>query len=152
MSCPEVSGVVALILSLTPTLSPAQIRAILAASAIDIGSTGKDPYFGYGMVNAFRALELARAIASQKENGRNAPAQLDFTERNLIWGKTVFSQKMVSMPKGVQKVEVFHLTGKRILRQNPTGSKILLPRSGIYFLALHSENPRPYSIKILTVR
>ena len=152
MSCPEVSGIAALILSLIPNISPARVRAILAASAVDIGSPGKDPYFGYGMVNALRALELAQAIASQKENGRNAPAQLNITERNSIWRKTVFSPKMLPIPKGVQKVEIFDPTGKLILRQNSTKSKVLLPRSKIYFLTIHSENLHPYAIKILNVR
>ncbi|MGQ9678157.1 MAG: S8 family peptidase [bacterium] len=152
MSCPEVSGIAALILSLTPDISPAQLRAILAVSAIDIGPPGKDPYFGYGIVNAYRALELARAIADEKRIGHNTSGQRGFTQRDSFCGKTIFTQKKVTIPKGVQKFEALDPTGRPVLKKNTFPTAILLPRPGIYFLILHSENQRSYPVKVLTVR
>ena len=58
MASPHVTGVVALILSKNPNLTPPQVRAILRASSEDLGAPGWDPVFGHGRVNARRAVEL----------------------------------------------------------------------------------------------
>lgn len=56
MACPHVTGVVALMLSREPALTPAQIRSRLIATADDIDAPGFDEASGYGKLNAFRAL------------------------------------------------------------------------------------------------
>lgn len=55
MSCPHVAGVVALLLELHPDWSPAEIRQQLALTADDRGAPGRDPYYGYGLINAAKA-------------------------------------------------------------------------------------------------
>jgi len=62
MAAPEVSGVAALILARDNTLSATRVRAIIDASAIDKGKPGRDDQYGYGFVNARRALDLAVLI------------------------------------------------------------------------------------------
>jgi len=57
MACPHVTGVVALMLSQEPNLTPAQIRSRLIATADDIGTPGFDQESGYGKMNALRALQ-----------------------------------------------------------------------------------------------
>jgi subtilisin family serine protease len=57
MASPHAAGVAALVLSKNATLAPAQVRAILRASSNDLGVPGWDPVFGYGRVNASRAVE-----------------------------------------------------------------------------------------------
>jgi len=57
MAAPHVAGLAALILSADPTLTAAQVRARIEGTADDLGATGWDPYFGYGRINARRALE-----------------------------------------------------------------------------------------------
>lgn len=59
-----VSGVAALVLSANPALTSAQVAAIIRQSADDqLGSpfdvSGYDPYFGWGRVNAARAVAMA---------------------------------------------------------------------------------------------
>ncbi len=61
MAAPHVAGVAALILSRNPNLSVDQVEQILTASADDLGEPGWDPYFGYGRVNAYRAVQMAGA-------------------------------------------------------------------------------------------
>ena len=56
MAAPFVTGVAALIKSKYPTYSAAQIRAKIISSAYDIGSKGRDPLTGYGLVNAAKAV------------------------------------------------------------------------------------------------
>jgi subtilisin family serine protease len=57
MAAPHVSGVAAVVLSKDPSLTPDQVRAILQQSADDKGSPNRDPVFGFGRVNARRAVE-----------------------------------------------------------------------------------------------
>ncbi len=57
MASPCVAGVAALILSHNSTLKNNQVDNILKSTATDLGSEGKDWYFGYGLVNAYKAVE-----------------------------------------------------------------------------------------------
>lgn len=56
MAAPMVAGVVGLIRSRHPQLNPAQIKARLEGTAIDLGMPGFDTEFGNGMIDAFRAV------------------------------------------------------------------------------------------------
>ncbi len=55
----QVSGVVALLLSAHPGLTPKEVEDLLTSTARDLGPPGKDDMFGWGAVDACRALEKA---------------------------------------------------------------------------------------------
>lgn len=55
MACPHVAGVAALVWSSFPEKSAREIRQALQASAKDLGTSGKDNSYGYGLVDAERA-------------------------------------------------------------------------------------------------
>ena len=52
MATPHVSAVAALVWSYFPTCTAAQIRSTLNKSALDLGTTGRDTKFGFGLVQA----------------------------------------------------------------------------------------------------
>ncbi len=54
---PLVSATIALILSVNSTIPIEEIRSILHETCTDLGSVGKDDYFGYGLLNASAALK-----------------------------------------------------------------------------------------------
>jgi serine protease len=56
MAAPHAAGVAALIRSARPGVSAAEVRRILRESAEDLGAPGWDPVYGYGLVNAERAV------------------------------------------------------------------------------------------------
>ncbi len=56
MACPHVSGVAALILAVHPSYSNDQVRQLLQNTAEDLGASGWDPYYGYGLVDAEAAV------------------------------------------------------------------------------------------------
>ena len=58
-ACPFVAGVAALVLSANPYLSSQEVREILQQSAQDLGDPGRDLETGFGLVNAYRAVDLA---------------------------------------------------------------------------------------------
>ena len=62
----HVSGVVALMLELDPTLKPDDVRKILKSTATNLGQTGKNNLFGWGEVNPLKALE---AVAARLKTG-----------------------------------------------------------------------------------
>ena len=53
---PYAAGVAALIISQNPTLTAAQVESAMAGSCTDMGADGYDTDYGYGLVNASRAL------------------------------------------------------------------------------------------------
>ena len=58
MATPHVSGVAALLYS-DGVKAPDDIRNALESTAVDLGSTGWDIYYGYGLINAYDALQYS---------------------------------------------------------------------------------------------
>ena len=56
MASPHVAGVAALIWSLAPASTPAQIRSAMTSTAFDLGLAGRDTSFGFGLVQASAAV------------------------------------------------------------------------------------------------
>ncbi|GGH22392.1 hypothetical protein GCM10011418_28930 [Sphingobacterium alkalisoli] len=85
-ACPQVSGVAALLLSMNPNLTEAQVRTTLQNTATDMGASGFDNTFGYGRVNAFAALN---AIAPSISGANTFCTSSTYTLNNLPTGATV---------------------------------------------------------------
>ncbi len=58
MATPHVSAVAALIWSLNSSMSNQEVRKILQRSATDLGAEGRDEFFGFGLINATRGVEV----------------------------------------------------------------------------------------------
>ncbi|MEO8082376.1 MAG: S8 family serine peptidase [Ardenticatenales bacterium] len=59
MASPVVAGLAALLVAQNPSRTPAQVEQILEQSADDLGDRGWDPNFGWGRINARKALEFS---------------------------------------------------------------------------------------------
>lgn len=59
VATPAVAGVLALMMSVNPKLSNKTIEDILYSSSLDLGSVGRDIYFGFGRVDAHAAVSAA---------------------------------------------------------------------------------------------
>jgi subtilisin family serine protease len=55
MASPHVAGAAALVWAANPGWTAAQVRQRLADTAIDLGAAGRDPVFGYGLINVYAA-------------------------------------------------------------------------------------------------
>ncbi len=60
-SSPVTAGVVALMMAAKPSLPNTEVENYLYSTAVDLGAVGRDPYFGYGRVNAASAVQAAAA-------------------------------------------------------------------------------------------
>ncbi len=140
MSCPQVSGVAALIFAAAPALSANAVRAILSASAIDMGTTGRDDRYGYGLVNAYRALlltqQLARLTVKPADPGCR-PA------------KTVIAGRTLNLPDTRTTTLLFNAAGMLITKISPHTQKITLPAAGTYLLQTESKTNLTPLVKIV---
>jgi serine protease len=60
MATPHVAGVAALVWGAKPSLTAEQVRGLLQDSAKDLGDTGRDEKFGFGLVQAEAAMTLMK--------------------------------------------------------------------------------------------
>ncbi|MBD3192121.1 MAG: S8 family serine peptidase [Candidatus Heimdallarchaeota archaeon] len=77
MACPMVSGASALILAENSALTAEEVRTILHSTATDLGSSGWDQYYGYGLVNCPAA--VAEAGGGTEDT---TPPTIDITSPN----------------------------------------------------------------------
>ncbi len=56
-SSPCVAGVAALVKSVYPDMTPDSFEALVQTTSSDLGDTGYDPYYGYGLINVQALLE-----------------------------------------------------------------------------------------------
>ena len=69
MASPHVAGVAALVWSHHPSCTNAQIRSVLNATAEDLGATGRDVKFGYGLVQTKAAIDYITANGCDGSGG-----------------------------------------------------------------------------------
>ena len=65
MATPHVAGVAALYFSQYPGDDPLLAKAKMFSNAIDLGNTGKDFEYGYGLVNAYGTVKERGKIISR---------------------------------------------------------------------------------------
>ena len=88
MSAPMVSGAAALLFSQVMTATPDKIESILESTATDLGDTGRDDYYGNGLLNLSAAVNTLKSCAA----GNHAQLESDVevaptcTEKGLSGG------------------------------------------------------------------
>ncbi|MEI7769670.1 MAG: kelch repeat-containing protein [Chloroflexales bacterium] len=61
MASPHTAGAAALLLAVHPGLAIEQVESLLRASAHDLGTSGPDPQFGYGLLDVYAAAQAAQS-------------------------------------------------------------------------------------------
>lgn len=88
MSSPAVSGVIAMMLQLNPTLTPDSAKAIIARTAIKDGYTGVIPAagnntWGHGKINAYAALKYMDQLTAVENTLDNSLSCLAYPNPNI---------------------------------------------------------------------
>ena len=100
---PLTASVVALMLSANPALQPSQVDSILASSSDDLGTAGRDDYFGHGRINAGRAVAAAKATTTTDTSVPVVSASVPST---IVTGITTVSATATDNI-GVARVELY---------------------------------------------
>jgi len=101
-ACPIVAGVAALILSINPNLANDDVRRILHESAVDLGTPGRDNYYGYGRIDAAAALYTP----SPDFNGNGKVDFKDYCCLAQYWSLSKSSVDIGPRPRGDGKVDL----------------------------------------------
>lgn len=86
-SSPYTAGVAALVLSVNPDLSPAEVTGIMAQTAKDRGAPGYDTDFGWGLVDAHAAVVAAQGTLERPCTGDlSGDGHVDGTDLAIVLG------------------------------------------------------------------
>ncbi|WP_162299982.1 S8 family serine peptidase [Kineobactrum sediminis] len=109
MAAPHVAGIIALMKSVNPALSPAEIDTLLASGALtdDLGEPGRDDLYGHGLINARRAIDAA--LASNGDEFR-PPALLAASATTLNFGATTDTLELVLRNGGGDELSVLEVS------------------------------------------
>lgn len=108
-SAPVVAGVVALVLSANPSLTSSQVQDIIKQSVDDRGSAGWDTSYGWGRVNAAKAVCLASTGSLDCQGGGSDYTPPSVSLTSPLNGATVSEMITISATAsdnvGVSRVE-----------------------------------------------
>jgi subtilisin family serine protease len=111
-SSPIVAATVALMMSANPRLTNTKIESLLYSTATDLGSSGRDIYYGYGRVNAAAAMQAVlgagTAVDSQPPTVSMTSPSASVTVSGLVSVDVAATDNV-----GVSKVE-FRVNGATV--------------------------------------
>ena len=79
MASPHVAGVAALLMNTVASPSNVEMRSVLTSTAQDLGAAGRDPLYGFGMVNAAAAVAALSSSSSTPPPAVNVVLTTDKT-------------------------------------------------------------------------
>ncbi|NOZ52858.1 MAG: S8 family serine peptidase [Gammaproteobacteria bacterium] len=102
MAAPHVAGVAALMKSINPQLSPADFDELLVSGAItkDIGQRGRDDLFGYGLVDAYKAVNAAKGLVDEPLEPRSPVAEVSPVALNFGSFATSIAFNIINVADG----------------------------------------------------
>jgi len=102
---PIAAGVGALALSANPSLSASALVSLLENNSDDLGSAGFDQYYGYGRVNAYKAVLAAKSMLSSADTAPPIVSISGPSSGATVAG-TVSVQGTATDSVGVMKIEL----------------------------------------------
>ena len=105
-SAPVAAGVVALLLAADPTLDAAEVEALLAASAVDLGGAGWDPAYGHGRLDAAAAVQAISTSPPPPSDGTPPSVAITTPETGAIVAGAVSVEVAAFDESGVAAVEL----------------------------------------------
>jgi hypothetical protein len=88
MAAPHVAGLAALLFAQDDTRSNATVRSLIEETADDLGDAGWDQYYGYGRINAYKALGRTTALVEPETGGSLSADNGDLTLDFPAWSVT----------------------------------------------------------------
>ena len=151
MSCPHVTGTIALMLSKDPSLTPEELDSIIEETCLDLGTAGKDNYYGAGLINALDAVNAA-VVVEEEPDIKTVPVA--YSIRCYPNPSRNAASVRFSLPrKGHISLDVYNVTGRKVstivngefnsgthsIVWNRKDNKGVKVPQGIYFIRLKAE-------------
>lgn len=116
MAAPHIAGVVGLMLSANPDLTPTDINRLIAGThsdpaaapiVRDYGLPGRDDFYGHGLIDAYRAVRTAKVIAGGTIDDEPAGPVLRVSPSSLNFGAmtTRLRVRSVNLGSGDLRIE-----------------------------------------------
>ena len=146
-AAPIVAGIAGLMLSVNPSLSAEQLKALLNSTAVDLGLPGRDEFYGVGRVDAGRAVQAAVPSAFVPMANPNQAGVTFFpaTAHSLrgdfarfwnangglaVFGYPISEEFNETTAEGTFRVQYFERERLELHPENPASRRILLGRLG----------------------
>jgi subtilisin family serine protease len=155
---PIVAGVAALIIAENPSLPNSRVVSILVENADDLGTAGRDAQFGFGRVNAFRAV-----LKASQEPGALPPGWTPDEDSNndpdAALDTNVPTLTVVSIPKNNTRLFSPELRISGAAKDDVSVKEVLVEVNGVRQTALGTSNweawltlfPGPNNIRLYSV-
>jgi len=106
-SSPLTAGVVALIMSANPDLTPSEIETLLEATTDDLGTSGYDSLFGFGRVNAYEALATVVGVPPTPSDTTSPTASITSPTHGATVSGTITVSVSATDDVGVSQVALY---------------------------------------------
>ncbi|MDO4340050.1 MAG: S8 family serine peptidase [Eubacteriales bacterium] len=151
-AAPFAAGTAALLFQVKPSMTASQCRDILRSTAKDLGAKGKDDYYGYGLIQPYKAV----LKAAGKTGSSGSKISLTKTSLTLTAGKTAqLTYKNGSNVKWISnKTSVATVNSKGKVTAVSSGNAVITAKSSNGTKASCKIAVKPSSVKgaILTNR
>ncbi|AZV44522.1 S8 family serine peptidase [Peribacillus asahii] len=144
MATPIVAGVAALVWSINPSLTNEQIEQQLYRTSFDLGVEGKDRYYGYGRIDAKKAVAVIPAVEQK---------QVILTIDEIVDSATIVKGRVsTSIVDG--RVTIYTdqeiLATANLVNQNTFAVKIPKQRAGtVLHIEIDQPNVEPVTLTVI---
>lgn len=145
MAAPHVAGCVALMRSVNSAWGPSQIESTLRTTALDLGTAGRDDYYGYGRLNCGAAVTAA-ALAAPTATPTNTPtntATPTNTPTNTMTPTNTPTATATPIPGGPTATPTMTPTATATLTPTATATATPAPTSTPTATSTNPCTPRP---------
>ena len=136
MAAPHVAGVVALMKSVNPALTPDLVDQLISSGAIsvDLGASGRDDNFGHGRIDALLAVQAAQLLADGTIPITDTPS-LGVSPSRVSFGATLTERNITLFNAGTGDLSIsaFTPSSSRITVTPPSATAGV----GAYVWTLH---------------
>ena len=169
MATPHVAGVMALMRYVNPALTPAQVDTLLAQGSItdDLGTAGRDTFYGFGLINARKAVDAALAslgtpLPSPSGQVVAQPGSFDFgsfqssatmeLQATATTGETVASIASSDPAVTVQATRVDAATGLGLYAVQVDRSRWSAPGTYYPVITVRLQTGRTFTVQVTAVK
>lgn len=153
MSAPMVAGLASLIFDVQPSLTNAQARWVLQHSVFDLGATGWDAYYGYGVICGWCAIYNAIHYTSVLETNSSSEKSTQSIYPNPNDGK--FIVKIDSDDELDTQIAIYNTVGKVVwntgtpVGENSIAVDLSSQPAGLYYVKI--KNGIREEVKMISV-